>query len=181
MVTDLPPNLPGPVICSIQAAQEYGLPAAVLLSVAQAENGQVGLWVQNSNKSFDVGIMQFNTAYLASLKDYGITPEAVEVSGCYPFQLAAWRIANHLKNDNGDYWSKVANYHSKTPELNLKYRTRLLGFYKGWTEWLNNPSSPLPWRIKIENSTSRKVVLKKESKTKTSILSFEDYLHSKGY
>ena len=180
-VADLPPNLPEPVACCIEAAQDYGLPPAVVLSVAQAEDGQAGLWVKNGNKTFDVGAMQFNTAYLDSLKQYGITPEAVEVSGCYPYKLAAWRIAGHLKNDKGDYWSRVANYHSRTPALNLKYQARLLDFFKAWTNWFNNPSAPLPWVGKKALKESRTVISRKAVKPEKPILSFEDYLKSKGF
>lgn len=181
MIADLPPNLPEPVICCIEATQDYGLPPAVVLSVAQAEDGQAGLWVENGNKTYDVGVMQFNTAYLKTLKPYGITPEAVEASGCYPYKLAAWRIAGHLKNDKGDYWSRVANYHSRSPALNLKYQSRLLNFFGAWMKWFKDPSSPLPWTGKKALNGQRKIVTRKTVKPEKPILSFEDYLKSKGF
>ena len=161
MIADLPPNLPEPVICCIEAAQDYGLPPAVVLSVAQAEDGQAGLWVENGNKTYD--------------------PEAVEASGCYPYKLAAWRIAGHLKNDKGDYWSKVANYHSRTPALNLKYQSRLLNFFGAWMKWFKDPSSPLPWTGKKALNGQRKIITRKTVKPEKPILSFEDYLKSKGF
>ena len=174
MIADLPPNLPEPIVCCIEAAQDYGLPPAVVLSVAQAENGQAGVWVKNGNQTYDVGPMQFNTAYLKTLNEYGITAEAVEGSGCYPYQLAAWRIAVH-------YWTKVANYHSRTPDLNLKYQARLLDFYQSWSRWLENPSAPLPWVGKKGLSGKRKIVTRQSAKPAKPILSFEDYLRSKGF
>ena len=74
--------------------------------------------MRNANDTYDVGPMQFNTAYLSGLAKYGIRPEHVAQSGCYSYVLAAWRIHMHIRNDRGDLWTKVANYHSYTPHLN---------------------------------------------------------------
>ncbi|WP_256210550.1 hypothetical protein [Nitrosospira multiformis] len=41
------------------------------------------------NDTYDVGPMQFNTAYLSDLAKYGITPEHVAQQGCYSYALAA--------------------------------------------------------------------------------------------
>jgi hypothetical protein len=46
--------------------------------------------------------MQFNTSYLRDLAPYGIKPEDVAASGYYPYDLAAWRLRGHIKNDAGD-------------------------------------------------------------------------------
>lgn len=179
MVADLPPDLPEPILCCIEAAAEYHIPKEVVLAVAQAENGQVGLWKQNSNKTFDVGVMQFNTGYLATLKQHGITPELVETSGCYPYRLAAWRIQQHLLNDPGDYWSRVANYHSRTPKFNQRYQTVLVNFYNDWLVWFKDPSKPLPWAIKNPLKDGRKIITNQSSHPLP--MSFEDYLKTKGF
>lgn len=137
-MVDLPPDLPEPVVCSIQAAVKYEVPANILLAVAEKEGGKPGQWVRNANDTYDVGPMQFNTAYLSSLAKYGIRPEHVAQSGCYPYALAAWRIHMHIRNDRGDLWTKVANYHSYTPHLNKSYRADLMRRAAGWEKWLNS-------------------------------------------
>lgn len=112
--------------CSIQAANHYHIPALVLLAVAEQEGGKPGQKVRNSNGTFDYGVMQFNTVSLADLRPFGINENHVLATGCYPYYLAAWRIAGHIQNDQGDIWQRAANYHSRTPYYNSVYRTNLL-------------------------------------------------------
>lgn len=135
---DLPPAMQERVVCSITAAIKYEIPANILLAIAEKEGGKPGQWVRNSNGTHDVGSMQFNTAYLGDLARHGITTDDVAQSGCYPFDLAAWRIRQHIKNDHGDIWTKASNYHSRTPKYNSKYRADLIVKAVKWADWLEN-------------------------------------------
>ena len=140
MIDGLPPMPPQQqemVVCSIGAGLAYGVPVNIVLAVAQQESGKPGQWVKNTNGTYDVGAMQFNTSYLHELQRYGITPAAVAQPGCYPYQLAAWRLRGHLKNDQGDIWTRAANYHSRTPQYNARYRYQLQRKAQVWAEWLN--------------------------------------------
>ena len=92
--------------------------------------------MRNSNGTHDVGSMQFNTSYLKDFSRYGITPDHVSAAGCYAFDLAAWRIRLHIKNDQGDVWTRAANYHSRTPKYNEKYRADLMTKAVKWADWL---------------------------------------------
>ncbi len=136
-IADLPPMMQERVVCSIAAAAQYQIPANVVLAVAETEGGRPGQWVQNTNGTHDVGPMQFNTSYLGTLARYGITTGDVAASGCYPYQLAAWRLALHLQNDAGDVWQRAANYHSRTPQYNAIYRGKLLAAGARWGAWLD--------------------------------------------
>jgi hypothetical protein len=133
---DLPPQLQETAICGISAAYEYGIPANVLLAVAQAEGGRPGQWVGNTNGTYDIGRLQFNTAYLATLAGYGITPAMAAQRGCYPYQLAAWRLRYELKTEHGDVWTRAACYHSKTPYYNAIYRQIIIRYGAFWQRWL---------------------------------------------
>ena len=135
-IADLPPQLHERVVCSISAAVKYEVPANIVLAVAEKEGGKPGQWVRNSNGTHDVGPMQFNTAYLRDLARYGITAEHVAAAGCYPYDLAAWRLRMHIRNDKGDLWTKVANYHSRTPQYNAVYRADLMRRASKWADWL---------------------------------------------
>lgn len=129
--------LPERVRCSIIAAVKFEVPVNVMLAIAELEGGKPGAWVRNHNGSFDVGPMQFNTAYLSQLeRTYGIRPEDVARTGCYPYELAAWRVRQHVARDEGTLWQRVANYHSRTPDKNRKYRLRLMRKAQGWASWL---------------------------------------------
>ena len=123
-------------MCSIAAAVKYEVPANIVLAVAEKEGGKPGQWVRNSNGTHDVGPMQFNTAYLRDLARYGITADDVAAAGCYSFDLAAWRLRMHIRNDKGDLWTRAANYHSRTPHYNAVYRGDLMRKAAKWADWL---------------------------------------------
>jgi len=44
----------------------------------------------------------------------------------------------HIKNDKGDIWTKAANYHSRTPKYNVKYRADLIVRAVKWANWMEN-------------------------------------------
>ena len=124
------------VSCSIKAAIEYNIPADILLSIAEIENGKPGEAILNSNGTVDIGVMQFNSTYLKDLAKYGITDKHVAVSGCYPYRLAAWRIRQHLLHDKGSIWQRSANYHSYTRTYNEHYQERIKERSPKWISWL---------------------------------------------
>jgi len=124
---DMPPQIQERVVCSISAAVKYEIPANIMLAVAEKEGGKPGQWVRNSNNgTHDVGPMQFNTKYLRDLARYGITADDVAGSGCYSYDLAAWRLRMHIRNDKGDLWTKATNYHSRTPRYNTELLSNLV-------------------------------------------------------
>jgi hypothetical protein len=133
---EIPPQIQERIVCSISSAVKYQVPANIVLAVAEKEAGKPGQWVRNSNGTHDVGSMQFNTAYLGELARYGITANDVAASGCYSFDLAAWRLRKHIRNDKGDLWTRAANYHSRTYRYNVVYRTDLMVKAVKWADWL---------------------------------------------
>lgn len=135
---DLPPQMQERVVCSVTAAIKYEVPANLVLAVAEKEGGKPGQRVRNSNGTDDVGAMQFNTAYLRDLeRQYGITADDVAQAGCYSYDLAAWRLRGHIRNDSGDLWTRAANYHSRTPQYNAPYRADLMKRAEKWGTWLS--------------------------------------------
>lgn len=134
---DLPPQMQERVVCSISAAIKYEVPANIVLAVAEKEAGKPGQWVANANGTYDVGSLQFNTKYLRDLARYGITVEHVAAAGCYPYDLAAWRLRMHIKNDAGDIWTRAANYHSRTDSFNSIYRADLMRRAARWANWID--------------------------------------------
>lgn len=133
------------VVCSIAAAVKYEVPANIVLAVAEKENGKAGQWVRYANGAVDVGPMQFSTGYLRDLARYGITPKDVAARGCYPYELATWRLRRHIRYDQGDLWTKVANYHSRTPRFNAVYRADLIRRAVKWADWLDMHFTTIKW------------------------------------
>lgn len=148
-IPDLPPthHQQERIVCSITAAEKYQIPANILLAIVEKEGGKPGLWMKNTNGTHDVGALQFNTAYLKTLEKYGITPGDVIKPGCYAYDLAAWRIRGHLTQDRGDVWTRAANYHSRTPSYNLRYRADLIGKANRWAKWLEQFLMPPVARV----------------------------------
>ncbi len=136
MFDTLPLSSSERVTCSISAAAKYEIPANIVLAIAEKENGRPGQWVRNSNGTHDVGSLQFNTSYLSTLARHGITPADVASAGCYAYDLAAWRLRQHLNRDRGDVWERAANYHSRTRRLNEIYRYDLKRRAARWADWL---------------------------------------------
>lgn len=135
-LTDMTPPMQERVVCSITAAVKYHVPANIVLAVAEKEAGKPNTWVRNSNNTYDIGPMQFNTSYLRDLAKYGITARDVAAGGCYSFELAAWRLRGHITHDKGDLWTRVANYHSRTHKYNTVYRNDLMRKAAKWAKWL---------------------------------------------
>jgi len=164
-VADMPPQIQERIICSVHAAYKYQIPANIVLAIAEKEGGKPGKWVKNKNGTHDVGSMQTNTGYLKDLAQYGITANDVAQPGCYPYDLAAWRIRIHLVKDSGDIWTRAANYHSRTPKYNSIYREDLIWKAEKWRNWLLSYSlpgtNPEPPQIQVEkkiNTASRRAV-----------------------
>ena len=65
--SELSPEIQERIIYSIQTAVKYEVSANILLAVAEKKGGRPGQWVRNSNDTYDVGPMQFNTTCLADL------------------------------------------------------------------------------------------------------------------
>lgn len=136
-IATLEPHVRTRVACGIQAATRFSLPANLVIAVAEQEGGRAGQWVKNKNGTYDVGPMQLNTSYLKTLERFGISPSDVAAEGCYPFELAAWRLRRHLDRDTGDIWTRASNYHSRTPTHNARYRTALRARAAKWARWLS--------------------------------------------
>lgn len=153
------------ITCAIYASVKYEIPANIMLAVAEKEGGKPGQYVANTNGTFDVGPMQFNTLYLKDLQKYGIKANHVAERGCYAYDLAAWRLRMHLKNDKGDIWTRASNYHSRTPTYNARYRTDLIEKAVKWATWLksnyeidsNQNKQPSPNVVAAINYVPRKI------------------------
>lgn len=144
---DLPPLQQERIVCSIRAAIKYQVPANILLAIAEKEGGKPGMVVVNRNGTYDIGPMQFNSAYLHELQKYGINPVHVALQGCYPYDLAAWRLRQHLLYDSGNLWTRAANYHSRNEKYNLSYRIDLVKKGYKWANWLKCNLSLLSFTV----------------------------------
>ncbi len=132
---------PADIQCVVRAAQKQGVPANVLLALASVEGGKNGQFVDNANGSRDIGHFQINTIHWKANGRFAqypaITQQDVAWRGCYNAELAAWMLRQHIDEPTGqDFWTRVANYHSKTPKYNAVYRSKLIPLAVQWGNWL---------------------------------------------
>jgi hypothetical protein len=135
-IADLPPRWVETVECALRAAPEYGVPANVVLAVAEMENGSANQCNRNRNGSVDCGQMQINSVHFGELGRYGITVSEIAAPGCYQIELGAWIIRQRLDECSGEFWRCVATYHSKSPDKNAIYRKGLIPAAAWWGRWL---------------------------------------------
>lgn len=164
---DMPAPMQERVVCSVVAAARYEVPANIVLAVAEKEGGKPGQWVKNTNGTYDVGSMQINTDYLKDLSKYGITASDVAVEGCYPYNLAAWRLRGHIKNDEGDIFTRAANYHSRTPKYNNIYRADLISIASKWAKWLDQHYETIDLKQDQVATSKKATSMPKENSYKT--------------
>lgn len=135
---------PADLACVGEAARREGVPLSVLLAVHTNEGGKNNQYVRNKNGSFDLGHFQINTIHWKPKGGvfYGnpvITPAVVATYGCYNAQLAAWLIRRaYEQSSKSDYWSRIADYHSRTPYYNRIYREKLIIAYMKWDAYLKS-------------------------------------------
>lgn len=124
-----------PIECINQAATTYYVPAKVIISVLATEGGNVGVARQNKNGTYDYGPMQVNSIWLSALNKYGYTRELLQYDPCVNVMAGTWILSNRITQSQ-DYWSGVASYHSFTPTLNARYKTKVINYYQLLTQIL---------------------------------------------
>ena len=132
---------PADIGCVVEAAQRQGVPANVLLAISSKESGKNGQSVSNSNGTFDLGHFQINTTHWGAKGVFasypGITKSDVAWRGCYNAELAAWLLRQKLDEQNGqDFWTRAANYHSRTRKFNDIYKKDLIPLAVKWGQYL---------------------------------------------
>ena len=135
---------PATVECVIQAATKQSVPANVLLALASIEGGKNGQVVLNTaNPTADIGHFQINTAtFRSELAPYGVNLRDLQWRGCYNAEIAAFLLGKRLREPGEqDFWTKAANYHSKTPKFNAIYRKKLVALSTEWANWLQTTYS----------------------------------------
>ncbi|MDB6011332.1 MAG: conjugal transfer protein TrbN, partial [Gammaproteobacteria bacterium] len=134
---DVYPYGPATLECVLQAAAQQAVPSNVLLAIASQEAGTNGQVVANANGSFDLSHFQINTdTWRRELAPYGVGLADLRWRGCYNAMLAAFILHKRLQEPDVDFWRKAANYHSRTPQFNLRYRIRLMLLSVEWARWL---------------------------------------------
>jgi hypothetical protein len=96
--------------CLIASARRSNLPEMLLLSILYQEDGRVGKYSVNRNKTKDHGISQINDVRAPELKPIGLTIDEIRNDGCKSIIALTYLLANEYQKA-GDLWTAVGNYH----------------------------------------------------------------------
>ena len=131
---DLPPPVdPAPAVieqCVAQASRYYNVHPLIVYSIIDVEGGKVGTISENTDGSYDLGIMQINTIHLPDIqRQFGLSWEHVAYHPCINIGIGTWILHQRIK-EAGDLWKGVGNYHSKTPSKHRIYMAKFQKAYK---------------------------------------------------
>lgn len=111
-------------ICIVQAATHYGAHPDLIRAIAKVEGGKPGQIVWNKNGSYDMGRMQINSIHLLELAKYGITREMLIHDDCLNIHIGTYLLQRNIIKSS-DFWTGVGAYHSRTPDLNYRYKHKV--------------------------------------------------------
>lgn len=109
----------------------YHLPPRVLPAILSVEGGKPGSVHLNKDQSEDLGVLQINTLWIATLARYAALPQAVVLGrlvndACFNIAASGLIMRTYLNETRGDLLLAVGNYHSHTPILNQSYQVKVL-------------------------------------------------------
>jgi soluble lytic murein transglycosylase-like protein len=113
--------------CLQQAANKHGVAYALLVSIAEQESGfnpqavRKPMTAGNSDGSVDYGLMQINSSWLPTLRQYGVTASQL-FQPCVNADIGAWILANNFKR-LGVTWNAVGAYNAQTQWKRVRYAT----------------------------------------------------------
>lgn len=125
----LPSRLPAHCIQS--SADDFGLPASVLLAMIKVESNGYPVVSRNANGTWDIGVAQHNSASWVPYfeRRYGITAQALTQDVCLSVRAQAYVLRSELRSrqcGGADLWCAVARYHSpRNHQAQQRYLTRV--------------------------------------------------------
>jgi hypothetical protein len=108
-------------VCFEKASLAYNISPLLLWAIAKVESN-FNPYALNKNKdgSYDIGIMQINTAHLKTLEKYGLFDKRYIWDPCYNIHVGAWILSKCIQR-HGYTWEAIGCYNAVTPWKRKKY------------------------------------------------------------
>ncbi|MDK9702572.1 MAG: lytic transglycosylase domain-containing protein [Sulfuritalea sp.] len=111
--------------CMEGAGARYHINPVLLWSIAKVESSFSPLAEnKNPNGTTDIGVMQINSAWLPTLKRYGIDRQALQ-DPCTNIYVGAWILAQNIRR-YGYNWEAVGAYNATTQAKRVNYARKVL-------------------------------------------------------
>lgn len=122
--------------CKSSISDKFKIPSVILDAYLLTEGAPSGHIRENSNKTWDIGPMQINSAnWEGFYNKFGVKPVQLRYNGCLNLMAGAYLIRERLDrageggiNSWEDLFFTMASYHSYTPKINAIYQEK----------WINN-------------------------------------------
>jgi len=117
--------------CFEQAGARYGIAPSLLQAISAVESGSNPV-ARNFNRdgSEDIGHMQINSRWLASLSTYGIGRNQL-LDPCINTYVGAWILAQNFSR-LGYSWEAIGAYNARSPDKRAAYARRIAAKVKSW-------------------------------------------------
>lgn len=111
--------------CWEDAAARYGVNPFLLYAIAKTESNlnPAAIGPKNKNGTYDIGLMQINSSWLPTLRQYGIG-EAELMDACTNIQVGAWILSGKMQR-LGNSWTAVGAYNAGDAKLRIAYAQKV--------------------------------------------------------
>jgi hypothetical protein len=117
--------------CFEQAGQRYGIAPSLLKAISAVESGfNPGARNRNRDGSEDLGHMQINSRWLATLSSHGIGREKL-FDPCTNTHVGAWILAQNIRR-LGYGWEAVGAYNARSPHKRAAYARKVAAKVDAW-------------------------------------------------
>ena len=121
--------------CFTKAANQYKVPKEVLIAIASVESKfNANAINYNTNKSYDLGVMQVNSSWFNQLAKTGITSEMLK-EPCMNIMVGSWILAQKI-HAYGFNWTAIQRYNGS--DTQLKYAQKVYAAIKQYYPNLAN-------------------------------------------
>jgi len=117
--------------CFDQAGLRYGIAPSLLKAISAVESG-FNRSARNRNRdgSEDLGHMQINSRWLATLSSHGIRREQL-FDACTNTHVGAWILAQNIRR-LGYGWEAVGAYNARSPQKRAAYARKVAARIEAW-------------------------------------------------
>ncbi len=138
--------------CWQEIGHKYGISPYLLYAIAKTESGLNPHAVNRANRNgtYDIGLMQINSAWLPTLARYGITEHAL-YEPCVAIDVGAWILVQNMRR-MGQSWDAVGAYNAVDDARRLRYARKV---YRNLPEGLR--TQPEPCRLVPVHAAAREL------------------------